>query len=141
MSVEQQANEFVSRSQGAITSVKSTNASTVLSSVGNSIRSNIIKDDLNGKTLHLCVDVTTAYAATASVTVALEGSLDEVNHAVLATPETNFLPQNTGPRFYSIDLTNTNGIPFFSIHFNGGKGITAGNVGTSGKMTFSYYTT
>tara|TARA_R100000995_G_C3465956_1_gene115680 strand:- start:48 stop:473 length:426 start_codon:yes stop_codon:yes gene_type:complete len=141
MSVEQQANQFVSRSQGAISNVSSTNASLALASVSNSIRSNTITDNLNGKTLHLCVDVTTAFAATASVTVAVEGSLDDTNHAVLATPETNFLPQNTGPRFYSIDLTKVNGIPYFSIHFNGGKGITAGNIGTTGKLSFSYYTT
>ena len=141
MAVEKQPNEFISRSQGAITAVNSTNSSVALTSATNSIRSNTIADDLKGKSLHLCIDITTAFNTVSSVAVSVEGSLDNVNHVVLATPETNIQPQNTGPRFYTVDLTKLNGVPYFTIHFNGGTGISSASIGTSGKVSFSYYTT
>ena len=141
MAIEKQPNQFTSRSQGDVPGVKSTNTSASLSGATNSIRSNTITENLNGKKVHFAVDITTAFASVSSVAVSIEGSLDDVNYTVLATPETNILPQNTGPRFYTVDLTKFNGIPYFTIHFNGCTGISSGSIGTSGKLSFSYYTT
>jgi len=141
MSIEKQPNQFVTRSQGAIAAVSSTNTSSALAGATNSIRSNTITDNLNGKTLHLCVDITTAFNSASNVAVSVEGSLNDEDYVVLATPETNIGPNVVGPRFYSIDLTKINGIPYFTVHFNGGVGISSASIGTSGKLTISYYTT
>ena len=141
MAVEQQPNQFIERSQGSQTSVKTTNSSQVLSGATNSLRSNTIKDNLNGTTLHLCVDITTAFSSAASTPVTLEGSLDDTNWSSLSGLSASITPNTTGPRFFTVDLTKLNGVPYFSIHFNGGAGISSKSVGTSGKVSFSYYTT
>lgn len=141
MAIEKQPNQFISRSQGEIASVSSTNASAALSGASNSIRSNTITEDLNGKTLHLCIDITTAFNSASNVGVSVEGSMDDDNYAVLATPESNIGPNVTGPRFYSVDLTKVSSIPYFTVHFNGGVGISSAAIGTAGRLTISYYTT
>lgn len=65
MAVEQQANAFIPRSQGAQTTVNSTNASLTLASATNSLRSPTITDNVNGKKLHICVDVVVAFSSAA----------------------------------------------------------------------------
>ena len=137
MSAEQQPNAFVKRSQGAVAAVASSNASLSLASATNSLRSATITDNINGKKLHVCIDVVTAFSTAADTPVYLEGSIDGSSWAVVGTLSTDFVPSTVGPRFFTIDLTDVSSIPYFVIHFNSsGKGI-----GTSGSCTFHHYFT
>ena len=137
MAGEQQANAFVTRSQGAQTSVNSSNASLSLASATNSLRSATITDNINTKKLHVCIDVVTAFSSAADTPVYLEGSIDGSSWVTVATLSTDFVPSTLGPRFFTVDLTDVSSIPYFAIHFNAtGKGI-----GTSGACTFHHYFT
>ena len=137
MAVEQQANEFISRSQGAQTSVNSSNTSLALGSANNSLRSSTIKVDVNGKKVHVCVDVVVAFSSAADTPVYLEGSIDGSSWATIATLSTDFVPSTTGPRFFTADLTDVSSVPYLAIHFNA----SAKGVGTSGTCTFHHYFT
>ena len=137
MAVEQQANAFIPRSQGAQTTVNSTNASLTLASATNSLRSPTITDNVIGKKLHICVDVVVAFSSAADTRIYLEGSIDGTSWATIETLATDFTPSTTGPRFFTADLTDVNSFPYFAIHFNP----TTKGIGTSGTCTFHHYTT
>ena len=137
MAVEQQANAFVTRSQGAQTSVNSSNASLSLASATNSLRSATITDDVNGKKLHICVDVVSVFSSAADTPVYLEASIDGTSWATIATLSTDFVPSTAGPRFFTADLTDVSSVPYFAIHFNA----SAKGIGTSGTCTFHHYFT
>jgi len=140
MAVEQQANAFVTRTENIYT-VNRTNISESLLSSGNSLRSATIKDNLNGGKVYVSIDVTTAFSSVASTQVTIEASIDGSNWVVVDTLSADIGPGSTGPRFYTSDFTDSSSWPYFSIHFNGGAGVASKSVGTSGKLTFAYYTT
>ena len=115
--------------------------SAVNSSTGDSVASAAIYDDLNGKVVLIGFETTVAYADVAAV-LSVEGSLDGGSTwGVVATASADTDPHDTaGQKYFQADLSNVKGVGIFRIHFNGGTGVTAVNVATSGRCKLSYST-
>ena len=118
-----------------------TEESAVNSSTGDSVASPAIYDDLNGKKILVGFETTVAYADVAGV-LSVEASMDGgTTWGVVATASSDVDPHDTaGQKFFSADLSDVKGMGPFRIHFNGGTGVTAVNLGTSGKCKLSYST-
>ena len=116
-----------------------TEESAVNSSTGDSVASAVINDDLNGKKVMIGFETTVAYADVAAV-LSVEASMDGVTTwGVVGTASSDLDPHDTaGQKYFVADLSNVQGMGPFRIHFNGGTGVTAVNVGTSGKCKLSY---
>ena len=115
--------------------------STVNAGTGDSVTSAVINDDLNEKIVMIGFETTVAYADVAAV-LSVEASMDGgTTWGVVATASADLDPHDTaGQKFFQADLSNVKGMGPFRIHFNGGTGVTAVNVGTNGKQKLSYST-
>ena len=118
-----------------------TEESAVNSSTGDSVASPAINDDLNGKKVMIGFETTVAYADVAGV-LSVEASMDGgTTWGVVATASSDTDPHDTaGQKFFAADLSDVKGMGPFRIHFNGGTGVAAVNLGTSGKCKLSYST-
>ena len=111
----------------------------VNSSTGDSVASAVINEDLNGKKVMIGFETTIAYADVAAV-LSVEASMDGgTTYGVVATASSDTDPHDTaGQKYFSADLSDVNGMGPFRIHWNGGTGVTAVNVATSGRCKLSY---
>jgi len=118
-----------------------TEESAVNSSTGDSVASPAINDDLNAKKVMIGFETTVAYADVAAV-LSVEASMDGgTTWGVVATASSDLDPHDTaGQKFFTADLSDVKGMGPFRIHMNGGTGVTAVNLGTSGKQKLSYST-
>jgi hypothetical protein len=115
--------------------------SAVNSSTGDSVASATINDDLNEKKVMIGFETTVAYADVAAV-LSVEASSDGgTTWGVVATASADTDPHDTaGQKYFVADLSNVKGMGPFRIHWNGGTGVTAVNVATSGRCKLSYST-
>jgi|TARA_R110002020_G_scaffold2174_1_gene10020 hypothetical protein len=115
--------------------------SAVNSSTGDSVASATINDDLNETKVMIGFETTVAYADVAAV-LSVEASSDGgTTWGVVATASSDTTPDITaGQQYFVADLSSVKGMGPFRIHWNGGTGVTAVNVATSGKCKLSYST-
>ena len=139
MAIEQQSREWRDITVNGIV-VGRTDVSYTLSGASNSIASNTIKDDINGKKVHIGLTIHTAWSA-ASAPLTFEVSLDGTNWKMVDKVATITDTNVVGTRIYTFDGTDYNGVPYGRVHFNGGMGETPGSIGTSGVVSFQYYIT
>ena len=118
-----------------------TELSAVHSSTGDSVASPAINDDLNEKKVMIGFETTVAYADVAAV-LSVEASMDGgTTWGVVATASSDLDPHDTaGQKYFVADLSDVKGMGHFRIHMNGGTGVTAVNMGTSGRCKLSYST-
>ena len=138
MAIEQQARDWKSLTINSIVARK-IDRSYALASGSNSIATNKITEDINGKKLIVAVSVEVAFADVAMVAT-IEGSLDGTNWMVVNKITSDLKPNILGVSFYTTDLTDHTSIPYYRVHINGGVAETPVAGGTSGLLSISYVT-
>ena len=137
MAIEQQARDWKSIDVNSLTTKRTANSYPV-AGTSNSIASNTVTDDINGKKVHFAVSIDTAFAAvTAPVTV--EASMDNATWKMIVKLTSDINPETVGTSLYTFDASDFNGVPYIRLHFNGGLGETPGTINSTGIVSFAYH--